>query len=67
MIAPVWQAGQNERTLFLPKGAEWVHVWSGATHDGGQEVTVAALSANRPYFSARMLKMPGFFAGIRTI
>lgn len=67
LIAPVWQAGQNERTLYLPKGAEWVHVWSGATHDGGQEVTVAAPLGQPPVFFRKDAENAGLFAGIRTI
>ncbi len=67
LIAPVWQAGQNERTLYLPKGAEWVHVWSGATHDGGQEVTVAAPVGQPPVFFRKDAENAGLFAGIRTI
>ncbi len=67
LIAPVWQAGQNERTLYLPKGAEWVHVWSGATHDGGQEVTVAAPLGQPPAFFRKDAENAGLFAGIRTI
>ncbi len=67
LIAPVWQAGQNERTLYLPEGAEWVHVWSGATHDGGQEVTVAAPLGQPPAFFRKDAENAGLFAGIRTI
>ncbi len=67
LIAPVWQAGQNERTLYLPMGAEWVHVWSGATHDGGQEVTVAAPLGQPPVFFRKDAENAGLFAGIRTI
>lgn len=67
LIAPVWQAGQNERTLYLPEGAEWVHVWSGATHDGGQEVTVAAPLGQPPVFFRKDAENAGLFAGIRTI
>ncbi len=67
LVAPVWQAGQNERTLYLPKGAEWVHVWSGATHDGGQEVTVAAPLGQPPVFFRKDAENAGLFAGIRTI
>ncbi len=67
LIAPVWQAGQNDRTLYLPKGAEWVHVWSGETHDGGQEVTVAAPLGQPPVFFRKDAENAGLFAGIRTI
>ena len=39
LIAPVVQAGQTLRTLYLPKG-EWVNFWNGDVLTGGQDVTV---------------------------
>lgn len=42
LVAPVWQAGETHRSLHLPQGAEWVHVWSGARHAGGQDISVPA-------------------------
>ncbi|WP_037074263.1 alpha-glucosidase [Rhizobium leguminosarum] len=50
LIAPVWQAGQDERLLYLPKGADWIHLWSGVVHAGGHEVTVAAPIGQPPVF-----------------
>ena len=42
LVAPVWQAGETTRTIYLPFGPHWVHVWSGKSYDGGQTVTVGA-------------------------
>ena len=39
LVAPVVQAGQTLRTLYLPKG-EWVNFWNGDFLTGGQDVTV---------------------------
>ena len=42
LVAPVWHAGHHRRSVHLPVGATWVHLWSGASHDGGQAVDVEA-------------------------
>lgn len=42
LVAPVWQAGETERSLYLPAGEQWVHVWSGVTYQGGTEIRVTA-------------------------
>lgn len=40
LVAPVWEAGETQRTLHLPGNGEWVHLWSGVRHSGGGKVTV---------------------------
>ncbi|WP_322050223.1 glycoside hydrolase family 31 protein [Paraburkholderia bannensis] len=42
LVAPVVEAGQRERQVYLPGGARWVDYWSGAAFDGGQTVTLPA-------------------------
>ncbi|HCJ71902.1 MAG TPA: alpha-glucosidase, partial [Agrobacterium sp.] len=42
LVAPVWKAGETQRTLYLPGDGQWVHLWSGVHHRGGNEVTVEA-------------------------
>jgi alpha-glucosidase len=42
LFAPVVEAAQTERTVWLPTGARWVSFWSGAAWDGGQCVTLPA-------------------------
>src|SRR5690606_5352285 len=34
LVAPVWQAGRDRWTTYLPQGADWVHVWSGERFAG---------------------------------
>ena len=41
LIAPVLEQGALSRSLYLPKGT-WVNYWTGASMEGGQQVTVAA-------------------------
>jgi len=42
LVAPVWQPSQQERMLYLPSGTTWVHVWTGQSFSGGEEVKVSA-------------------------
>ncbi len=67
LVAPVWQAGQSERTVYLPQGTDWAHVWSGSVHEGGQEVTIAAPLGQPPVFYRKDARNAELFAGIRNI
>ncbi|HEV3430843.1 MAG TPA: glycoside hydrolase family 31 protein [Paraburkholderia sp.] len=42
LVAPVVEAGQIERQVYLPAGARWFDYWSGEVFDGGQIVTLPA-------------------------
>ncbi|MEK6420341.1 MAG: glycoside hydrolase family 31 protein [Burkholderia gladioli] len=42
LAAPVVDAGQTERRVYLPAGERWVCVESGRAFDGGQTVTLPA-------------------------
>jgi alpha-D-xyloside xylohydrolase len=42
LVAPVTEAGARSRSVYLPKGAKWTHVWSGRQYDGGGLVSEAA-------------------------
>ncbi len=42
LVAPIFEAGVTERTVYLPEGTVWVDVNSGTSYEGGQTVTVAA-------------------------
>ena len=35
LVAPVLEAGARYRSVYLPVGAQWTHVWSGRVYDGG--------------------------------
>jgi len=67
LVAPVWQAGQSERTVYLPRNAEWVHVWTGSAHDGGQVVTVEAPLGQPPVFYRKNSKNAELLADIQGI
>ena len=42
LVAPVYEPGVTNRTLWLPSGECWVDYWTGQPYTGGQEVTVPA-------------------------
>ena len=41
MIAPVTNKWDDEVSLYLPAG-RWTHLWSGATYEGGNQISVQA-------------------------
>jgi alpha-glucosidase len=42
LVAPVIEAGQSTRDVYLPAGTSWVSYWSGEAFDGGRTVTLPA-------------------------
>jgi alpha-glucosidase len=53
LVAPVFQPGQRERTLYLPKGVHaegWHDFWSGRHWPGGASITVPAALDRLPLF-----------------
>ncbi|MCB8819700.1 alpha-glucosidase [Microvirga rosea] len=67
LVAPVWQAGLSSWTTYLPKGAEWVHVWSGQSFPGGAEATVAAPFGEPPVFYRSGSPFAALFADLRSL
>jgi alpha-glucosidase len=67
LVAPVWQEGKTEWSTYLPEGADWVHVWSGRTHPGGQETTVETPFGWPPVFSRAGSTFSDLFAGLRNL
>jgi alpha-glucosidase len=67
LVAPVWKADETERSVYLPKGADWVHVWSGKAHEGGREVTVPAPLGQPAVFYRAGAARENLFAGIGTL
>jgi alpha-D-xyloside xylohydrolase len=49
LVAPVLQAGQSERQLYLPSG-RWRDYWTGAVQQGPGWITVAAPVQRAPLF-----------------
>ncbi|MDQ1184352.1 alpha-glucosidase [Agrobacterium larrymoorei] len=67
LVAPVWQAGQSERTTYLPRNTEWVHIWTGLRYDGGQEITVDAPLGQPPVFYRKGSQNADLFASLQQI
>lgn len=42
LIAPVYEPGQNERSVYLPDGDDWIHIWSSQSFEGGQHIMINA-------------------------
>lgn len=42
LVAPVWRPSETERSVYLPLGTRWIHVWTGQSFAGGDEITLAA-------------------------
>jgi alpha-glucosidase len=67
LVAPVWQAGQGARTVVLPSGAEWEHLWTGTRHVGGQTLTVEAPVGQPAVFFRPDSRFAELFRGTRAI
>lgn len=67
LVAPVWQAAQVEREVYLPKGETWVHVWTGENYAGGQTVTVPAPLGHPPVFYRQGAARETLFQSIKAI
>jgi alpha-D-xyloside xylohydrolase len=50
LVAPVLEPGVEERSVYLPDGAEWSDAWTGERHDGGTRITAAAPLHHIPVF-----------------
>lgn len=50
LVAPVTELGATERSVYLPDGAQWIHVFSNTEYDGGQEIICPAPISEIPLF-----------------
>jgi alpha-D-xyloside xylohydrolase len=50
LVAPVTEAGARGRSVYLPKGSRWTHVWSGREYAGGGLVEEAAPLSEIPVY-----------------
>ena len=50
LVAPVIEEGKKARAVYLPTGADWVHVWSGQVFAGGQTVDTPAPFGKPPVY-----------------
>ncbi len=50
LVAPVVQEGQTEKEVYLPEG-EWVDLWNGGIHPGGETISYYADVDTLPVFA----------------
>ena len=50
LVAPVLYAGQAKRSVYLPKGDDWVESFTGKEYAGGQTIEVDTPLAVIPVF-----------------
>lgn len=50
LVAPILKAGETERSVYLPAGADWVDAWTGRVFAGGETVVCAAPLTEIPLF-----------------
>lgn len=55
LVAPVLEAKQRQRNVYLPKGSLWTELENGIQHEGGQEITVDAPLDVIPVFCRHFL------------
>jgi alpha-glucosidase len=67
LVAPVWKAGETQRSLYLPGDGEWVHLWSGAHYRGGRDITVEAPLGEPAIFYRADSSQRQLFEKLRTI
>ncbi|HIV54853.1 MAG TPA: glycoside hydrolase family 31 protein [Candidatus Anaerobiospirillum stercoravium] len=51
LIAPVYQADQTHKQVYLPQGSKWRDIHSGTVYDGGQVVTIETPLEITPVFA----------------
>ena len=64
LVAPVWQAGQTERTVYLPDDA-WIHLWTGEKYGKGEHAVPAPLGST-PVFYREGSRWSALLEQIRT-
>jgi alpha-glucosidase len=64
LVAPVWKAGEETRSVYLPKGETWVHLWSGERHAGGVIKTVPAPIGQPAVWSREGAQMSALFGSL---
>ncbi|HSU06972.1 MAG TPA: alpha-glucosidase, partial [Acetobacteraceae bacterium] len=64
LVAPVESEAARAWSAYLPAGADWTHLWSGATHSGGRHVTVSAALGEPSVFWRQGSRFEELFRGL---
>jgi alpha-glucosidase len=58
LVAPVLSEGEVRRSVYFPKGDEWVDWWTGERHQGGSEAEIIAPVDRLPLFARAGAAIP---------
>jgi alpha-glucosidase len=67
LVAPILTEGARERCVYLPEGATWIHVWTGAELRGGAEHKVSAPLGQPPVFYRSGASHQTLFDGLKDL
>lgn len=67
LVAPVWQASEDERKLYLPARTDWIHVWTGQSFAGGQDISIKAPLGRPAVFYRADTEFETLFVGLRDV
>lgn len=62
LVAPILRAGETERSVYLPKGTDWVDAWTGRSFPGGETAVCAAPLTEIPLFVRKGAAVLDLFA-----
>ncbi len=62
LVAPIMENGQRTRSIYLPKGADWIDGWSGTSYSGGSAIEIDAPLDQIPAFIRKGSNLPLFTA-----
>lgn len=62
LVAPIMENGQRTRSIYLPKGADWIDGWSGTSYSGGSTIEIDAPLDQIPAFIRKGSNLPLFTA-----
>lgn len=58
LVAPVMEAGQTARPVYLPAGSRWTDAWTGVVLEGGQTITADAPLERIPLYLRGNAQLP---------
>lgn len=67
LVAPVWKEGATTRSVYLPKGADWISLWTSETHSGGVTLNMPAPIGEPPLFYRKGSQWTETFEALKDI
>lgn len=62
LVSAVWKIEKSQHSVYLPAGENWIDLWTGKVHAGGQQLVVTVPLYKIPVFLKQdsQLKLPDF-------